>query len=444
MTHDGRVAADAGLPATGRGHAAQVPAGGERAAYLAEVTRLLWPDPARVSLPGGADGRAGQAPGGDQDAVRAALAAPHAASEFIVLPGARRPRLLVPAGRRAAAAAVRRYGEPGSLRARLATRGLSLILRSGMSRTVLRDRMRVEAAAEAPTIESYLRAELGLDISISMHLGAARANRKPVLQLLTPAGDTVGFAKLGISPLTSDLVRAERDALTRLSAASMPAMTVPRVLHYGSWQGLAVMVLSPLPVWLRRTAPHHDQLAQAMAELAGVAGISRRALAQSGYWQTLAGRLAGAGDTDDRRALLQALGTVAGRAGDTVLSFGAWHGDWTPWNMASTRRGLLVWDWERFTVDVPLGFDALHYWLQAQVISGRRDPRQAAAECVRRAPALLAPLGVGTDQAQLTALAYLADLSARYLADRQAEAGARLGAPGRWLIPALTAAAAQL
>jgi hypothetical protein len=445
MTPDGRPAAAAGRPVTGPGRPALAPARSERAAYLAEVTRLLWPDPARVSLPGRADGRPAESAGdSSREAAPATLAGSQATSEFIVLPSAGRPRLLVPAGRRAAAAAVRRYGEPDSRQARLATRGLSLILRSGMSRAVLRDRIQVQAPAGAPTIESYLRAKLGLDISISMHLGAARANRKPVLQLLTPAGDTVGFAKLGVSPLTSDLVRAERDALTRIGAASMPSMTVPRVLHYGSWQDLTVIVLSPLPVWLHRTAPHHGQLALAMGELAGVAGISRAVLAGSRYWQALGERLAGADDTDERRALLQALGTVAGRAGDTVLSFGAWHGDWTPWNMATTRRGMLVWDWERFTIGVPLGFDPLHYWLQARVISGRHDPRLAAAECVQRAPALLAPLGVGTDQAQLTALAYLADLSARYLVDRQAEAAeSRLGAPGRWLIPALTAAAAQ-
>ena len=38
-------------------------------------------------------------------------------------------------------------------------------------------------------------------------------------------------------------------------------------------------------------------------------------------------------------------------------------------------------------------------------------------------------------RAELTALLYLVDLAARYLADRQAEAGARLGVLGTWLLP---------
>jgi hypothetical protein len=81
----------------------------------------------------------------------------------------------------------------------------------------------------------------------------------------------------------------------------------------------------------------------------------------------------------------------------------------------------------------------LHYWLQARALPGSGNPATTAAECVERAPALLAPLAVPAARARLVALTYLADLSVRYLVDRQAEAGARLGAPGRWLIPALTA-----
>jgi len=64
-------------------------------------------------------------------------------------------------------------------------------------------------------------------------------------------------------------------------------------------------------------------------------------------------------------------------------------------------------------------------------------PPAAAAGCVSAAPATLAPFGVPAGEARLTAVLYLAELSVRYLADRQAEAGARLGRPGSWLIPAI-------
>ena len=60
------------------------------------------------------------------------------------------------------------------------------------------------------------------------------------------------------------------------------------------------------------------------------------------------------------------------------------------------------------------------------------------------APTLLTPFGVTPRPAHLTVLLYLTDLATRYLTDRQTEAGARLGAPGSWLIPALTNSITQL
>ena len=56
---------------------------------------------------------------------------------------------------------------------------------------------------------------------------------------------------------------------------------------------------------------------------------------------------------------------------------------------------------------------------------------------VRRADELLASFGVESEARELTALLYLVDLAARYLTDRQAEAGARLGVLGTWLLPVL-------
>jgi hypothetical protein len=112
--------------------------------------------------------------------------------------------------------------------------------------------------------------------------------------------------------------------------------------------------------------------------------------------------------------------------------------------MACTAEGLLVWDWERFTRSVPIGFDALHYRLQSAVVRRRQPPAAAAAECVPTAPSVLTPFGVPAAEARLVAILYLTELSARYLADRQAEAGARLGQPGTWLIPAIKEAVSHL
>jgi hypothetical protein len=174
-----------------------------------------------------------------------------------------------------------------------------------------------------------------------------------------------------------------------------------------------------------------------MSSVASVGGLRREPLTAGSYWQRLAGRLAAADEGAQRDALLGALDTLSARAGDARLALGSWHGDWTPWNMASTSGGLLVWDWERFTDGVPLGFDALHYKLQRDVVPGHREPRAAAADCIQGAPQSLAAFGLDAGEARITATLYLADLATRYLADRQAQAGARLGSPEAWLIPAI-------
>ena len=413
--------------------------------YLAQVCRLLWPPPASAALTGRRSARLGRLGPGDR--------------ELIVLPGAARPKLIVPGGRRAAAAAVRRYGEPGSAKTMLATRALAIMLAGGL-RPVLGDRLVVRVPPGGQAIGSYLAELAGQPVEIGLHVGAARANRKPVLQLLTPAGDTIAFAKIGINQLTADLVTGEHAALTRLASVPLTQMRLPGVLARGSWNGLEVLLLDALPVWLRRRRLADDRLATALVELAGSTGLSRSTLSASGYAERLLSRLGGVDrhgvnfhgvnlhgadlcvpGAEPLRVLIMRL---AQAAGSTRMTFGCWHGDLTPWNLACTDAGLLVWDWERFADGVPVGFDALHYWLQARVVRPRNDPFEAATLCVAAAPRLLAPFDVPPAPARLTALAYLAELSVRYLTDRQADASARLGAPQRWLMPAIEAGIGQL
>ncbi|HCU51540.1 MAG TPA: hypothetical protein DGG94_17355, partial [Micromonosporaceae bacterium] len=358
-------------------------------------------------------------------------------AEYLVIPDARRPKLLVPMGsRRVAVAAVKRFTEPQSRMSRLKRDAVVLALRSGTWPALLRDRVRLTAADGGDTIDAYLKRTLNIELSLSVHIGPARANRKPVLQLLSSGGDTIGFAKLGTGPLTRRLVRAETAALTALSHVKLNRVTVPKVLHSGEWRGHQVLVQSPLPIWLPREPLTSSRLVEAMLEIAGACGMTQGWLATSPYWAELRARLTQLSDQQDGVALSDAARLLVDHCSDLGMRYGAWHGDWAPWNMANTPDALLVWDWERFTPGVPLGFDALHHDLQRRLQSGM-DPKEAVEQTVRNAGGLLAPFAVVPDSAEVTALLYLVDLAARYLADRQAEAGARLGVLGTWLLPVL-------
>ncbi|MBU2668776.1 hypothetical protein KOI35_35225 [Actinoplanes bogorensis] len=384
-----------------------------RTRYLTEVLDLLYPHPCRT------DGSPGTP-----------------IAEYLVVPDARRPRLLVPSGsRRVAAAAVRRYAEPQSRAARLKREAVVAAVRTGASSVLLRDRIRVTGPF-SHSIDGYLSEALGRELAVSVHIGPARANRKPVLQLIGPDGDTFGFGKLGTGPLTQGLVRAETAALTSLGNSGLTKLTVPRVLHAGKWRGLEVLVQSALPVWLPRAPLSQRRLVAAMLDVAGCCGYTTGALFGSGYWQALRERLAVVTDRPEGVALASAAELLIERAGDIVFRYGAWHGDWAPWNMANLTDALVVWDWERFATGVPLGFDAVHHELQRR-IQTTGDATEAVEATVKRAAELLAPFGVPVAGREVTALLYLVDLATRYLTDRQAEAGARLGVLGTWLLPVL-------
>jgi len=357
-------------------------------------------------------------------------------TEYLMVPDNRRPRLLVPAhDRRLAAAAVARYAEPQTRLARFKRNAVVAALRTGASVALLRDRIRTAGGSD--NIETYLRQVLGAELHLSVHIGPARANRKPVIQLLTADGETVAFAKLGTNELTRRLVLAEAAALTVLGSCRLDETKVPAVLHTGRWRGYEVLVQAALPVWLPRVPLDAQLCARAMREIAVSCGVSTTSLVRSRYWSTLGSRLAAVAEHPDGYQLGRAARRIGTAAGDLVLDFGAWHGDWAPWNMRPVAGRLLVWDWERFTADVPLGFDALHLDLQ-QRISTRSDGSAAVRQLLDAAPALLLPFGVTHPAAtRLTSLLYLIDLATRYIADRQAEAGARLGVLGSWLLPVL-------
>ncbi|AGL14576.1 hypothetical protein [Actinoplanes sp. N902-109] len=384
-----------------------------RTKYLNEVLELLYPDPC---------------------ARTAGTGTPIA--HYLVVPDARRPRLLVPTtSRRVAAAAVRRYAEPQSRAARFKRDAVVAALRTGASSVLLRDRIRITGPAEA-SIDGYLREALGREVSVSIHIGPARANRKPVLQLISPDGETFGFGKLGTGPLTQRLVKAETAALTALGTVGLSKLTVPTVLHAGQWRDSQVLIQSALPVWLPRAPLTQRRLTAAMLDIAGCCGYNTGTLVGSAYWAELRGRLHAVADRPEGGALASAAELLTAHSGHQTLRYGAWHGDWAPWNMANLADALLVWDWERFAKGVPVGFDAMHHELQRRIQSSG-DAAAAVEATVRRAGELLAPFGVAEDVRELTALLYLVDLAARYLTDRQAEAGARLGVLGTWLLPVL-------
>ena len=331
----------------------------DRGGYLWETLAVLWPELARIErrgrgMPGTGSHPGRPGPAGGQ-------------TEFLILPNEAKAVLLLPRRpRRAAAAALRHYKASAVGRQRLRFRGLALGAQMGLA-DVLPQRITIGGSGEGPDADvvSYLRKVLDQDLVVSLRIGSPRANRKPVLELLSPDGGVLGFAKVGITGLTRELVRAEADALGVVETAGLTRLEAPRLLHHGQWRNHEVLVQAPLRGSGR--AVTRAALTSAMAELATAAGVTIEQVGQSGYWRGLRSRLEACGDREPAGALLQIMEDMQATAEATSLAFGSWHGDWTPWNMAFSGGRVLVWDWERFESGVPMGYDALHYQLQGAV-----------------------------------------------------------------------------
>jgi hypothetical protein len=367
-------------------------------------------------------------PGADiQIGATAHTAAPRE-RQFGLLPAPSHPRLLVPmqpagAGR----AALRAYGGRLSTRARLGYRSLT----AGLALTGKRyPRPWASVAGPSGTaIDDHLATIVGRPVSVAIHLTPPRANRKPIVQALT-AGERfpVAFAKLATNPLTARLVTAEAKALVQLADHSWSRVVVPRVLNRQDFNGWPALVLEPLPVWAPGRPAKAAEVRAAAAEIAACAAPTTSSLADSAYWQQLQAQVEQVASAEHRAALQRTGAEITQTAGNTAIAFGAAHGDFTPWNMWWTRSGLLIWDWERFSMAVPIGADMEHYRLQEMLLIDKVDHATAAQRLV------------ADSSTPLVAALHLFALAVRYDADDQAAAGSRLPPTSQWLLPAVTGA----
>ncbi|WP_323794082.1 hypothetical protein [Nocardioides sp.] len=285
-----------------------------------------------------------------------------AGATFALVPHGRRPQLLVPlAPARAAPAALCRFSAASSRRdvlTRLAAAGLT----RATGGAVLRDRVVIHVDEPGHSLQDHLGDVLGEPVTFSLGVGPERVNRKPVLQVYDRRGRTVAFVKVGDSEQARDDVRAEAVALRRLASADLDPLVVPRLVGESTWNGLVLVVMSPVRAGasVRRSACGPAPLSE-MGRLSGAFAEPSGALGALGWWERQRAAVDRVVDPGLAAPLRRAVERIDTRDASTSVAVGAWHGDWTPWNMARAGSRLLLWDWERFETGVPRGLDAWHY-----------------------------------------------------------------------------------
>lgn len=331
---------------------------------------------------------------------------------WLARPDGTAPELLVPLGSaRAAGAVSRRFwdGMPPTRRARQWVG--EVVLRTGLAQRAWPGRVAlVGAAADLDDPDRSLLARLAVVLGEPRLLAAVTArpthyNAKPVLQLFRPDGRAVAFAKVAVDEVSAAYVHTEIDWLRRAAGARAP-LRAPRLLAAPEWRGRPVAVLEPLALpRLPRRSPGWAR--EAVAE--AVTGLGERAVlpvAEAGPVCRVRAETVNAADP----GLAALADAVVDRHGTATVEVGPWHGDLSPWNTASRRDEVLVWDWELAGEGMPVGSDLRHE--AVMVATHLRGHRASAA---------LAPLDVEDPAVAL----YLLELARR---DRHAARAGRTDA----------------
>jgi hypothetical protein len=364
-------------------------------------------------------------------------------SSMIALPNAENPRLVIPRRPRAvSAAAVRHYKTSATGRTRWLARGGALAVRAGLGDLLPG---RIDLPAGGDDIRHHLRDVLGQDVQVALYVGPRRAVEKPVLQVLSPTGEVLAYAKLSTGRLTRSLVQAEVSALGALSEQRFTALEVPALLHTGEWHGHALIVQQAVTGTSGR-APSAALVAAGIDDLAWFRGgaLSGR-WAASSYRGRLFDRVEALGPSPHRAALRSGLSLLDRGHAFTTVRLGDSHGDWAPWNMAQRHGRLVVWDWEHLTPGVPIGFDAVHHDFSRQVTLDDVPVVDAVRRLLDGRDSPVTDHFATAADRSLLVTAYLVDIATRYVEDGEVVMG---GTPTsrleEWLVPALARCARAL
>ncbi len=269
----------------------------------------------------------------------------------------------------------------------------------------------VETPGSRSGIDTWIREVIPAARSVGVLLGPPRANAKPVVQVFDESGSTIAFGKVGFDAATAALVRHEAAVLADPGLQRLTQVDVPRVLHAGDWNEMAVLVLSALPAAQDR-APSWQLPVDETVEVAesGVALCSP--IGSSDYWSDLSHRIDTLTLSPDA-PLPGLMRTIGHRFEGVPLRFGRWHGDWAPWNMGRFDHKLQVWDWERCRDGVPVGFDAIHFVLQGE-FRRQSGPGEAVRSLLDSTSPAFERWYSSVEEREATLALYLLEITHRY------------------------------
>ena len=340
--------------------------------------------------------------------------------EYVAVPNLRSPKLLVPVGAPAACrAAFGRHLATSSMSTRARSAGLLAAFGTPVGERLMRQRLFVGIdssidPSDWPTwnLLQHLRTTLdAANVVAFIQMRRVTPNAKPTLRLFESGGTAIGFAKVGWSDATREVVRNEAAALSAVQDR-LQLLQVPRLADSGVWQGQEYAVAAPLPPGVRAYSQEPSTAPELLLDIARAGDVTRGPLRSSAYASHIAADLEqAAGAEPEASAVL--LGWLDRLKSQNVdLDYGRWHGDFVPWNLGRTGKGVVAWDWEYSEPGVPVGFDLVHWHFQRRIAAADGTLADAVRTADGEAARLLT-LGVDPTACGLVTSLYLLTMFTR-------------------------------
>jgi thymidylate kinase/predicted pyridoxine 5'-phosphate oxidase superfamily flavin-nucleotide-binding protein len=318
----------------------------------------------------------------------------------------------------------------GRLMKSLMGRGIARRLPGLMRRVTIQYRNGPAPVGIDKTIFDLIRRTMDrTDLGFAVSLGTPGPHRKPVIQVVTPKGRTVAYAKVGANAATDALVKNEAATLLRLSQRDGLSFTFPRAMGSADWNGHPINLQSAPAAALHAASDNFSPEYLSIVDQISAIDRSRSVLCKSEFWSALTAKIHATRHPYFRHLLMRIAEVLSQRFGSQEFVFHFSHGDLAPWNLRRVADRLYLFDWEYAAPDRPVGWDIFHFFVQtgsllkgdsAGSIWREFSATGAAAQWVN---ASFDRLALSRELVRPAFLLYLAGQLAAYADARNADAG---------------------
>lgn len=203
-----------------------------------------------------------------------------------------------------------------------------------------------------------------------MFTGTLGLSRRVTIQAVRSNGEYC-YTKVSTNNTNKNKLLKEIKVLEKLQTYKFKNFDTPRVLAKGGWEGREYFTQTSYPN--RGKYVYNQELSalhyMALEELYHATKYTIK-LSNTYYVKEIKRILNADNEIEDDLGILQWIDSSK----ENLLHGCANHGDFTPWNMKSTKAILFIYDWESYREDGLLFFDAFHYLIQQSILVEKIEP----------------------------------------------------------------------